>query len=187
MINSIRAVRKAKGYTLEDVAVRCFPPTTAQTIGRLETGMRRLSLPWMAIIAKAMGVSEGDLVRMPDEAALNITAHLGPDGATAPARIEHLAPLRAHPDMLAIQVVGSIGEYRAGDQVWCNRISTDALSGALNRDILVPRPSGRFIFGRLLNLDAQNLQILPLSSGNRQQIIPIPIWVAVATKLVRSL
>ncbi|RYD56142.1 MAG: XRE family transcriptional regulator, partial [Sphingomonadales bacterium] len=38
MITAIREVRRAKGLTLEDVAQRCSPPTTAQTIGRLETG-----------------------------------------------------------------------------------------------------------------------------------------------------
>ena len=56
MINSIRAVRRAKGLTLEEVGQRCDPPTTAQTIGRLETGTRTLSLGWMNRIAKALGV-----------------------------------------------------------------------------------------------------------------------------------
>ena len=37
MITAIRDVRRAKGLTLEQVANRCDPPTTAQTIGRLET------------------------------------------------------------------------------------------------------------------------------------------------------
>ena len=44
MINRIRDIRKAKNLTLADVAARCTPPTTAQSIGRLETGMRQLSL-----------------------------------------------------------------------------------------------------------------------------------------------
>ena len=60
MINSIRAVRRAKGLTLEEVGARCDPPTTAQTIGRLETGTRTLSLGWMNRIAKALGVDAAD-------------------------------------------------------------------------------------------------------------------------------
>ena len=44
MINRIRDVRRQKGVTLAEVAAACDPPTTAQTIGRLETGMRNLSL-----------------------------------------------------------------------------------------------------------------------------------------------
>ena len=44
MINRIRDVRREKGLTLAEGGLRCDPPTTAQTIGRLETGMRNLSL-----------------------------------------------------------------------------------------------------------------------------------------------
>ncbi len=187
MINSIRAVRKAKGLTLEDVAARCVPPTTAQTIGRLETGARKLTLPWVATISRALGVSEAELVRLPDEARIGIFALLGPDGALAPAREEEIAPLRPSAGMLAVRVIGSIGDYRAGDDIWCERLSPDGLAAVRNRDILVPRPAGRFIFGRLLDCDAANLQILPLSAGNRQQIIPLPAWAAVARRLIRSL
>ena len=53
MINRIRDVRKEKGMTLAEVGAACTPPTTAQTIGRLETGMRNLSLGWMNKIAAA--------------------------------------------------------------------------------------------------------------------------------------
>ena len=44
MITAIREVRRAKGLTLEEVAARCVPPTTAQTIGRLEMGTRTVSV-----------------------------------------------------------------------------------------------------------------------------------------------
>ena len=43
MITRIREVRRAKGLTLAEVGDRCDPPTTAQTIGRLETGTRTVS------------------------------------------------------------------------------------------------------------------------------------------------
>ncbi|MEL0253381.1 MAG: helix-turn-helix transcriptional regulator, partial [Novosphingobium sp.] len=56
MINRIRDIRRQKGMTLADVAARCAPPTTAQTIGRLETGTRSLSLSWMNRIGSALGV-----------------------------------------------------------------------------------------------------------------------------------
>ena len=54
MINRIREIRKARGMTLADLAAACRPPTTAQTIGRLETGMRTLSTRWMERIAAAL-------------------------------------------------------------------------------------------------------------------------------------
>ena len=53
--------------------------------------------------------------------------------------------------------------------------------------MLVPRPAGRFLFGRLINRDAEKLQLLPLEAGGRQQVIPNPPWLGVAAKLVRSL
>ena len=63
MTNRIRDIRKAKGLTLADLAAACDPPTTAQTIGRLETGMRQLSLTWMNRIAAALGVEPASLMR----------------------------------------------------------------------------------------------------------------------------
>ena len=58
---------------------------------------------------------------------------------------------------------------------------------ALNRDVLVPRPAGRFLFGRLINRDDERLQVLPLEAGGRQQVVANPPWLAVATKIVRPL
>ncbi|MBU0669784.1 MAG: helix-turn-helix transcriptional regulator, partial [Alphaproteobacteria bacterium] len=63
MINRIRDIRKQKGWTLADLAEACSPPTTPQTVGRLETGMRNLSLKWMERIAGALGVEPEMLVR----------------------------------------------------------------------------------------------------------------------------
>ena len=63
VINRIRDIRKQKNMTLAEVAAACDPPTTAQTIGRLETGMRNLSLGWMNKIGKALGVDPELLVR----------------------------------------------------------------------------------------------------------------------------
>jgi transcriptional regulator with XRE-family HTH domain len=186
MINSIRAVRRAKGLTLEEVAARCDPPTTAQTVGRLETGTRTLSLGWMNRIAGALGVDASELVQLPTDTQLNIAALLGPDGAQAPTRVEAAATARATADLMAVRVTGSIGDYRTGDEIWCRPLDGD-WSSALNRDILVPRPAGRFIFARLLNVDGDKLHLLPLGAGARQQVVVNPSWAAVAVRLIRSL
>ncbi|MBL0767859.1 helix-turn-helix transcriptional regulator [Sphingopyxis sp. DHUNG17] len=186
MINSIRAVRRAKGLTLEEVAHRCDPPTTAQTIGRLETGTRTLSLGWMNRIAAALGVDAAELVQLPQDTQLTITALLGADGAQAPTRVEQALTARPGEDMVAVRVTSSIGDYRAGDEIWCRRIEGD-WTNALNRDLLVPRPAGRFIFARLLNVDGEKLHLLPLGTGQRQQVVNNPPWAAVAVRLIRSL
>lgn len=187
MINSIRSVRRAKGLTLEEVAVRCVPPTTAQTIGRLETGTRTLSLGWLNRIAAALGVEPRDLVQMPDDDLLTLAALVGPGGAQAPSQPETLPPERPEAGMLAVRFTASIGDYRGGDVISCRRIARDALPTALNRDILLPRPAGRFLFGRLLQLDEEKLQIVPLAEGARQQVVALPEWAAVAVRLVRTL
>jgi len=186
MINSIRTVRRARGLTLEEVAQRCEPPTTAQTIGRLETGTRTLSLGWMNRIARALGVDAAELVQLPQDTQLTITAHLGADGAHAPTRTEQALTARPSEDMVAVRVTSSIGDYRAGDEIWCRRIEGDWV-GALNRDLLVPRPAGRFFFARLLNVDGEKLHLLPLGTGQRQQVVSNPPWAAVAVRLIRTL
>lgn len=187
MITRIREVRKAKGLTLDDVAKACAPPTTAQTIGRLETGTRTVSVAWLNRIAEALGVDAADLVDHPDRAEMEVVAILGSQGAQAPKRAGLVVPPRNAPGQVAMTVSASVGDYRAGDELWCDRIGPDDFAVALNRDVLVPRPAGRFIFGRLINRDDEKLQILPLEAGGRQQIIPNPPWLGLAVKLVRSL
>lgn len=187
MITAIREVRRAKGMTLEDVARACVPPTTAQTIGRLETGTRTVSVGWLNRIADALGVRAADLVRLPDRPEIAVAALLDSTGAHAPKRPATVAPPVASPDHLAICVVASVGDYRAGDEIWCDRLAPDAFGYALNRDVLVPRPAGRFLFGRLIGRENTRLLLLPLGPGTRQQVVIDPPWIATAVRLVRTL
>lgn len=95
MITRIREVRKAKGLTLEQVGALCDPPTTAQTIGRLETGTRTVSIKWLNRIALALDVASAELVALPGQSEVPVAALLGPDGARArPARSASPPPLR---------------------------------------------------------------------------------------------
>lgn len=187
MITAIREVRRAKGLTLEEVAQRCSPPTTAQTIGRLETGTRTVSVIWLNRIADALGVDAADLVKMPDRPEIAVAATLDPLGAHAPRRSAELVPPRVTPGTVAVTVTGSVGDYRAGDEIWCIRLVPDAFVSALNRDVLVPRPAGRFLFGRLIGREQGKLHLLPLGSGTRQQVVADPPWIAAAARLVRTL
>jgi transcriptional regulator with XRE-family HTH domain len=187
MITAIREIRRAKGLTLADVAARCDPPTTAQTIGRLETGTRTVSVAWLNRIAAALGVTAGDLVKLPERVDVPVAARLDSDGAHALAREAVAAAPRPAPGMVAVTVTGGVGDYRAGDVLWCETVSPDAFGAALNRDVLAPRASGRFAFGRLIGRDGARLQLLPLGSGSRQLVIPDAPWLAVAATLIRTL
>ena len=89
--------------------------------------------------------------------------------------------------MIGLRIAVSTGEYRRGDELWMEQLQPDAYASALNLDVLVPRPGGRFLFGRLLGRDDGKLHILPLESGARQQVVADPAWIAKAVRLIRKL
>src|SRR3954471_591932 len=110
MITRIREVRRARKLTLQDVAERCDPPTTPQTIGRLETGVRTVSVGWLNRIAAALGVDAGDLVRLPDREEIKVIATIGADGAYAPRHDAVSTPPRPDSETVAIQVATAHGD-----------------------------------------------------------------------------
>ena len=187
MITRIREVRRAKGLALHEVAAACVPPTTAQTIGRLETGMRTVSVGWLNRIADALGVPPSDLVTLPGRVDVPVAAVLKPDGAVAPTSPRaHLPPL-ATGAMVGIAVEASTGEYRPGDDIWAEHIGPARFGEALHRDVLVPRAGGLFAWGRLIGADAGVVQLLPAGSGSRPVTVKGAPWIAVARTLVRPL
>jgi transcriptional regulator with XRE-family HTH domain len=193
MITRIREVRRARAMTLDDVARACQPPTTPQTIGRLEMGTRTVSVGWLNRIAAALGVEASDLVDHPDRAELPVVATLGAGGAVAPRRTAIVVPPKVTPGLIAITVSASLGDYRAGDEIWCEQLDPAQFGRALNRDLILPRPAGRFLFGRLIGREAPTadqpgkLHLLPPGAGGRQSVVTNPSWAAMAVKLVRGL
>lgn len=194
MINRIRDIRKQKGLTLADVAARCSPATTAQTIGRLETGTRNLSLGWMNRIAAALGVEPELLLRSEETDQPRLIARITESGAEALASPrDAILPIDLSGGdgnggpLIAMAVEASAGEYRAGDQLWLRQYGPDDFARLLNRDVLAPRPGGRFAFGRMIDRDAGRIALLPPGAGKRQVVIENPPWLAVAEMLVRSL
>ncbi len=187
MKTRIREIRRAKGLTLAEVGARCDPETTAQTIGRLETGMRTVSVVWLNRIAKALEVEAADLVELPSRADLPVVGILGADGAQEPRHPQVIAAPTPAAGSVAVLVESSLGDYRAGDEIWCERITADAYAGALNRDVVIPRPAGRLVFGRLIGREGTRIQILPLGAGGKQQIFDDPAWMGVAVRVARKL
>ncbi|PEQ10741.1 transcriptional regulator [Novosphingobium sp. PC22D] len=187
MINRIRDVRKAKGLTLADVAARCTPPTTAQTVGRLETGTRTLSLDWMNRIGAALDVEPTLLVRGEEADGPKVVARLiDKDVESIGKPREAVLHHGSSGDIVVIEVEVSSGEYRAGDQIWLRMVSPEDLARHINRDVLVARAEGRFAFGRLFDSDGPRVGVLPLGTGQRQIVIEHPLWIAVAYMLVRT-
>jgi transcriptional regulator with XRE-family HTH domain len=187
MITRIREVRHARGMTLQEVADRCDPPTTPQTLGRLETGTRTVSVGWLNRIAKALDVDASELVTLPQRDDVPVAAILDAEGAHAPRHPVEAIPPRPSPDLVAVNVAAGVGDYRAGDEIWLERLAPADYAAALNRDLLVPRPAGRFIFGRLIGREDGRLHILPFGAGQRQCVVADPDWAAVAMTLIRRL
>lgn len=190
MINRIRDIRRQKALTLADVAQRCSPPTTAQTIGRLETGMRQLSLTWMNRIAAALEVDPALLVKSADQPAPGYVARLTAEGAEAlstPREAILPVALGGTDGLMAMAIEAGVGEYRTGDQLWLRQHGPQDYARLLNRDVLVPRAGGRLAFGRLIDRDQLRVAVLAPGAGTRQVVVENPAWIAVAEMLVRPL
>ena len=60
--NRIRELREALGWSQTDLALKLDPKTSQPQIDRLEKGDRRLTVDWLALLAKALGVNPSDLL-----------------------------------------------------------------------------------------------------------------------------
>jgi len=190
VINRIRDIRRQKNMTLAEVAAACEPPTTAQTIGRLETGMRNLSLGWMNRIGKALGVDPQLLVKGREADEAQVIARLTDTGAEAlPSPRDAILPsaLGGEGPLVCVVIDAPQGEYRTGDQLWLRQHPPEDAPRLINRDVLTPRSGGRFAFGRLIDRRGTLVGLLPPGAGQRQIVIDNPAWLAVAEMLVRRL
>ncbi|MFI5425817.1 helix-turn-helix domain-containing protein [Aeromicrobium sp. UC242_57] len=61
----VRALRIAKGWSLDELAERCW--FSASTLSRMETGHRRIGLDQLTAIARALGTSIDHLVEPDDD------------------------------------------------------------------------------------------------------------------------
>src|SRR3989337_410097 len=104
MITRIREVRRARGMTLDEVAKACKPPTPPQTVGRLETGTRTVSVGWLNRIAAALGVEASDLVEGGETSKMPVAALLSTGGVTAPKRSAVAVAPKVAPGGVAVKV-----------------------------------------------------------------------------------
>jgi DNA-binding Xre family transcriptional regulator/quercetin dioxygenase-like cupin family protein len=61
----IRGLRVARGWSLDDLAARCY--LSPSTLSRIETGQRRIALDQLAPIARALGTTLDQLVESVDD------------------------------------------------------------------------------------------------------------------------
>jgi transcriptional regulator with XRE-family HTH domain len=61
----IRGLRTARGWSLDDLAARCY--LSPSTLSRIETGHRRIALDQLAPIARSLGTTLDQLVESTDD------------------------------------------------------------------------------------------------------------------------
>ena len=69
----IRGLRAARGWSLDDLAARCY--LSPSTLSRIETGQRRIALDQLAPIARALGTTLDQLVESADDEDVVIRPH----------------------------------------------------------------------------------------------------------------
>jgi transcriptional regulator with XRE-family HTH domain len=128
----IRGLRIAKGWSLDDLASRCY--LSPSTLSRIETGHRRIALDQLAPIARALGATLDQLVQSDDDEDVVIrprrevahgtthwllTREPGPHGiSVAKMRITRPAPddLRVHPGKDWFTVLSGTVVLRLGER-----------------------------------------------------------------------
>ena len=86
---NIRRLRKARGWSLEQVAAKCSPATSYQQISRLEKQTRTVDFAWVERIAPAFGLNPIELIvgeRIQTEQPDHLVFSLGEQVATEVAR-----------------------------------------------------------------------------------------------------
>ena len=69
----IRGLREARGWSLDELAGRCF--LSPSTLSRIETGHRRIALDQLAPIARVLGTTLDQLVALSDDGDVVIRPH----------------------------------------------------------------------------------------------------------------
>ncbi|MEV0129964.1 XRE family transcriptional regulator [Dactylosporangium sp. NPDC050688] len=128
----IRGLRVARGWSLDDLASRCY--LSPSTLSRIETGHRRIALDQLAPIARALGTTLDQLVESPDDEDVVIrprrdtvhgmttwmlTPEPGPHGVfVAKMRITRPVPgdLRVHPGKDWFTVLSGTVVLRLGER-----------------------------------------------------------------------
>lgn len=164
MIQSrIREIRKHKGMTLQQVAERTG--TTAQTIGRLETGMRTLSLGWVQRIAEALDTDAAELLTIPDRGDIEVGSALSRNGEVKGKSVETIALRLLAASPVALGIARNLGPYRKGDIVICNRMEKIDIAAADQQDCLVETAGGNQLFGRLVAIGKSAVLVVPPEPG----------------------
>jgi len=151
MKTRIREIRSMKGLTLHDLAKKIRPePTTAQTIGRIETGARKTTLDWLEKIAEALDVHPAELLDYGSDDEIPVAGMVGPGGQVSPSGVETLRLTAPASNPVAIKIAHAMGDYKVGDTLICDREEAPALDKCIGKTCYVETETGERVLGRLM-------------------------------------
>ena len=182
----IREIRKKRGMTLQQVADLCKPePTTAQTIGRLETGARTLSVGWIDRIADALGVDAAELLATPGSGDVVIKGSVNKKGHVI--NLEGVLSMRQNYEAMALKIESNMAGYQKGDHIVCRALKPTKYSGASGKDCFVKDEGGSQYFGKLIHESEDSYRVALHSDNGVITDLIKPVMVAVAELQVRTL
>jgi transcriptional regulator with XRE-family HTH domain len=167
MLTRIRELRKRRGLTLKDLALRIG--TTPQTVQRLETANMTVSTDWLERISAALGVRPVDLLEDREERAMPLLGSVARHGRIIADRTgaqDFELDLPATSAVAATMSV-AIGPYAAGSIVVGDRQYASNMANAIGRDCLVGLEDGSHLLRRLVaGFDPETFTLVPLNQGD---------------------
>lgn len=189
MKTRIREMRRQRGMTLQQLAESIRPePTTPQTIGRLETGVRTVSLDWLARIAEALDCHISDLLEMPEHVDMPLIGTVGAQGMVSPSESSsiEIAPSAIRP--VAVRISQRYGSFETGDLLICDRYDDADMGNAIGRDAVVKTAEGHLLLRHVIRgARADSYTLVPLTPGDSILYDTRLQWAAVVKNLFRSL
>jgi len=179
--NRIRYYRRQMGLTQTDLAKRLG--TTAATVSRLETDGIKISVDWLAPLAKIFQVQLADLIDAPSPERIEMLGDLSASGAVTASKRAIEAGFLLHVPAavpVAVQIKQDIGRYTAGALLIADRLSGDDFKQAFDRDCLVGLRGGKIFLRRLIQSPKNGARfgLVPLEAGVETKYVSQLTWCA---------
>ncbi len=169
------------GLTQTDLANRLG--TTAATVSRLETEGIKISVDWLAPLAKIFQVQLTDLIDEPSPERIEMLGELTSDGTVSRPKkgLDAGFLLRVPAAVpIAVQVRQDVGRYRAGTLLVADRLNGDDIKQAFDRDCLVGLRGGKIFLRRLVQSPKNGARfgLVPLEPGIETKYVSQLSWCA---------
>ncbi|MHA1523558.1 MAG: helix-turn-helix domain-containing protein [Alphaproteobacteria bacterium] len=165
MRTSIRQIRKRRGMTLKELALRVG--TTPQTVQRLETANMTVSTDWLERIAQALDVRPIDLLEGGGSQEISFLGLVDTGGRLVANRADEQYSLDiAARDPVAVSLTCKLGPYDKGDTLIGSRYFGEDWVRAIDRDCIASLKDGQIWICRIVASDKPNaVTVVPLEQN----------------------